>query len=565
MPALKFTQYGWLIVWLLSVPVKLVAAQHMPFDIDYVPVLSRGYEWLQGGAFPSVGTLSSVAAFNMPMLQWLHLPALAFTQNAFFAILLTMLMFNLLTTWAVFRLGHGMVNWRVGLIAATLFTFSETGVTSAYTAWAQQLLSGFYVLTALCLWEWYAQKRGVFLALTGMIATAAFMTHFSAIVLFPAMLIFALLSRSRWQIRWLLVGIVGSFLLLAPYLSVQVQRDFADIRAFLTQDTLVPPDVMAEFDYLKPGAGALGTTSAVVQTEASPISEPVPQAQNVPRPSRFERIVAFGLSLPEQFVRGLNFAFSGSYRGLEAVAPVLGNLGGGFLLAWQISFWASLIIIGERLVQRRRPKTDPQAADMHLFWMASMLLIVVSVLIITGNIDQPTYFMGLAIWQWLIIAYGVEALRQQIEKRFFTIVLIGLISGFVLLNNAERLTRVVTYDETQHSIANISQYRFIAAATDFIAADFEGDSLTVRYDILPESRNLWWVIPWNTIDETYRMGMSFDFLLDLHHGLTNTNTDAIGAANNPDYLVIYAPALERYDQNDFSVHRFGTVLVLQPM
>jgi len=75
---------------LLSLPVKLASARLMPFDLDYAPVLRLGHEFLRGeGPFPVYGTLSSVAAYNWPMLPWLQMPALALTDSPFWAILLT--------------------------------------------------------------------------------------------------------------------------------------------------------------------------------------------------------------------------------------------------------------------------------------------------------------------------------------------------------------------------------------------------------------------------------------------------------------------------------------------
>src|SRR5687767_2495935 len=99
------------LMMLLSLPIKLAAARNMQWDIDIVPVLSRSVEY----TVPPVGTLSSVAAYNMPMLVWLHAPALHLTHNPYLAMLLTLLLFNLLSTLAVYGIGASMFNPRVGL------------------------------------------------------------------------------------------------------------------------------------------------------------------------------------------------------------------------------------------------------------------------------------------------------------------------------------------------------------------------------------------------------------------------------------------------------------------
>src|SRR5690349_16475054 len=90
------------LIFLASLPIKFAAAQNMPFDIDIVPVLQRNLEY----SLPPVGTLSSVAAYNMPMLEWLHLPLLHLTHNAWWTIFLSLILFNFLGTIAVFKLSE---------------------------------------------------------------------------------------------------------------------------------------------------------------------------------------------------------------------------------------------------------------------------------------------------------------------------------------------------------------------------------------------------------------------------------------------------------------------------
>ncbi|MCA9914693.1 MAG: glycosyltransferase family 39 protein, partial [Anaerolineae bacterium] len=262
------------LLFALSLPIKLAAANNIPWEIDIVPVLSRTVEY---GGLPPVGTLSSVAAYNMPMLQWLHAPALWLTGNAAISLVLTLLVFNWLGMLAMFWVGSDMFRPVAGLLAAALFAFSEVGISSSYTAWAQLLLPGFFAMTFALLWAWRWYERGFFLALAGIVATAAFMTHFSAVLLYPAMLIFALLSRAKWQWRWLLAGSFVCVLMLAPYLVFEIERDFADVRAFITQDTLVDADVMEVYGQYKPGAQSSPRTSeaapptAVVEAEQEPI------------------------------------------------------------------------------------------------------------------------------------------------------------------------------------------------------------------------------------------------------------------------------------------------------
>ena len=574
-PTASRTTY--LLLWLiigLSLPIKLAAAQNMPFDIDIIPVLSRSVEY----TLPPVGTLSSVAAYNMPMLQWLHLPALTLAHNAFATILLTMLTFNILSTIAVFWLGYSMFNERMGLAAATLFTFSEVGISSAYTAWAQLLLPGFYAMTFLFLWQWRKYEQGKYLALAGIIATAAFMTHFSAILLYAAMLVFALLTRAKWQWRWLLAGVFVCLLMLAPYLVYEAQHDFVDIRAFLKQETRVSPEVLAAVQYLKPESGLLPREQLITQqTPVAPVTaNQQPSESSATVKPRWQRGIDFLLSVPSQYLRGIGYGFSTTMRGLPSVwrwalyiPPML------FVLSVGWALWASVKPhpLTPSPSSRRgnhgtfteywRKGADILVETPHgkIVLLLLFVLTIMSCLILTRNINEPTYFMGLTSLQ-LVLAAAI--FTHDKLPRWLLILGAMLIITYAAVSTAERAARLYQHNDSAYSRFNVSIYRHVANAVDYIAADWQGgDTVTVSYDIMPEMRDLWWVVAWHSIDPQYRMGMNFDFLLSYQHGLTNTNIDAIGYVETADYFVVYEPGLARFNLDEYTVAQFGTIYVLR--
>jgi len=556
------------LIFTLSLPIKLAAANNIPWEIDIVPVLSRTVEY---GGLPPVGTLSSVAAYNMPMLQWLHAPALWLTGDAAISLVLTLLIFNWLGMLALFWVGSELFRPVAGLLAAALFAFSEVGVSSSYTAWAQLLLAGFYAMTFALLWAWRWYERGVFLALAGIVATAAFMTHFSAVLLYPAMLVFALLSRAKWQWRWLLAGMLVCVLMLAPYLVFEVGRDFADVRAFITQETLVDADVMDVYGQYKPGAqpAAESPESAETTTEAE---SPVPEAtvsQN--------RILAYvQRAIPQtwnSFLSPLTVNTRALQAASEALASIL-RLGTPFL---HLLFFASVIVAVLRYLAAARRQGIFSAlvereAGRALLILAFMLTITAG-FVLTRSQAQTTYWMGFLSLQILLIAYLFSGILGIVEERRTALLVVGagwLAAALILtaLPAAERLARLAAHEDTVYSRYNVSLLRHVEAATDFIAADFASngdDTLTVSYDIYPEMNNLWWVPAWSHVDPGYRMGMNFDFLLQLHHDLVNSNHDPIGTVEDFDYLVIYEPGLERHNSEAYEIHRFGAILVLKPM
>ena len=62
----SFVTIAFALFLLASAALKLYASRLLAWEVDYVPVLARSQTWLDGGAFPVVGTLSSVATDAMP-------------------------------------------------------------------------------------------------------------------------------------------------------------------------------------------------------------------------------------------------------------------------------------------------------------------------------------------------------------------------------------------------------------------------------------------------------------------------------------------------------------------
>ncbi|MEO1287595.1 MAG: hypothetical protein AAFV93_07490, partial [Chloroflexota bacterium] len=167
--------------------------------------------------------------------------------------------------------------------------------------------------------------------------------------------------------------------------------------------------------------------------------------------------------------------------------------------------------------------------------------------------------------QYLILAYAVSLVPEQ--NRIINAIAVIFLIAYVGLQTTERSLRIIQHDDSQFSAFNVSIYRHVEATVDYIAEDWDSDTVTISYDILPTMPNLWWVPAWHTIDPFYTMGMNFDFLLSYHHGIDNTNTDPVGTIQPDlaDYIVIYTPRQDQYDLTQYSVQQFGTILVLKPL
>lgn len=564
-----------LLLLLISAAVKLYAARLMAWEADYVPLIARGQAWLDGGPFPVVGTLSSVAAYNMPFLAWMQLPALMLTRDVRVVLVATQLAFNLISTWAIFRLGRRIFDARAGLAAAIVFAFSDVGISSAYTAWAQLLLPGFFALVSYSLFSWLAEGRAWQLALCLILATCAFMTHFSAVLLYGILLALWLVLRPRVDRRGLISGCLLSALMLAPYLAFEASRDFADVRAFLTRRSRLSAEVLAEYAQLKPGGPAVESPAA---------AEPALSASaSADQSTRLERGIAWALSIPAQIIRSLRLFFDTDLASLKAHAPLLHPVSSGLRVLLEACFWlgsaGALYACGRGCTaglralpaDQRNFQRGWQLARAQLLLTAAgrnliLLLIVLGtaaglILARAGPAEHPSYYAGIVSLQLLICGYAAQALRGRFRLQRLLLAALLLLAG---LGALDRVARVARHDPTQHSPLNLNLYTSHDAAAAWIASDWRGPAqLTVSYDMFPELAQHWWVVAWHRIDSSYRIGMALDYLLGAYHGLHNQNKNPAGLADAADYIVTSASGSERYDLQQYDARQFGALFVLK--
>ncbi len=581
------SRQSWLLIliFLLSVPIKLLASTQLVWEIDYVPVIQRGIVWLDGGAFPAYGTLSSVAAFNLPFLVWLQLPVMLFTRHIPTVLILTQLLWNFLGTVFVYRLGHEMFRPTIGLIGATIFTFTDVSIAGSYTAWAQLLLPTFYVIVLYLLYQWRRSGHDRYPALCLIVTTAAFMTHFSAVLLYGVLIGVGVIVSLPLRWRGLLIGIVASLFMLAPYLAFQVEREFVDLKAFFSRQITISQAVLDQYAYLKPEAQFATTPVSIPDGDDSPLVN-LPEDAPISS-SRLERAIVWGLSVPQQYVEGMALMFGTKLGNLRsAILPlyllnevlrigIILLLFGGYLVG-MVKFIRYL-----RIYWRTHDKTTLKdrydalgtvivttEAGSVVFILAFVLILLTGLIITRASpLSQPTYYTGLLGIEFLVIAYALVWLLEKFVQSESTrrLLLIGLVASIAILPALDRFVRVTMHNPEQFTPFNVWLYSSMEAVTDWIANDWDGgDSLTVAYDILPELPQFWWVAPWHTIDESYRIGMAYDALLELNHGLTNLNQSAVGIAELPDYLIVFDPSLSRYALDSYQVEVFGAIHVLKP-
>lgn len=564
----------WLAVigWLVSAAFKLSLSGTVVFDYDVVPVVALGWEWLHhGGPFPAHGTLASVAAYNLPGLVWLHLPALTVTSSPWLAMVLTLLWFNLLGTFAAYALGRDLSGEIGGAAAALLFTFSETTIAASTIAWAQLLLPTFFIGVALCLFRWWRTGRGAWMLAAGLIALLAFMTHFSAVLLLPVIIVFWLLSGAVVRWRWLLLTAALAGALLAPYLAFQVERDFRDLQAFLTRRVQIPAE---EFDAVRAEVARLARAQAAPVTTA-----PADAAVSSEREASLEpdsRLLRFVLRLPREL------ALVGESQTQFIVRPPLDSPTRGLEqgLTWALRLaLLSVSAAGVWVVVRRvRPhpptpfSSGRRGQDLahhdegglrerliwlvtntlrqrHLWWggwAGQMSLLLALPLTLVGGMlvlrvyptENASYLAG--VQGWLVVltsaALGVLATRW----RWLHVPVLALVIAACVVSVVHHQQRLSARDATLFPRA--WYYSTLHAVAGRIAeAIAPQTAVTVGYALWPQQRTFDWVPAWGLVDPRYRSGMALDFVLLADYAVINQNTDRYGVAESPDFIVTFAP------------------------
>ncbi|PMB48382.1 hypothetical protein CEN41_01260 [Fischerella thermalis CCMEE 5330] len=529
----------WLVVvgWLVSAAFKLSLSDTIIFDYDIVPVVALGWEWLHaGGAFPVHGTLASVAAYNLPGLVWLHLPALMVTSSPWLAMLLTLLWVNMLGTFAAYALGRELSHPLGGAAAALLFTFSEGAIAATTIAWAQLLLPTFFVGVALCLFRWQRTGHGGWMLAAGLIALLAFMTHFSAVLLLPVMIVFWLLSGAVVRWRWLLLTAALAGGLLAPYLAFQAQRDFRDLQAFLTRRVQIPHEafeaVRAEARRLA-NAQAAPVAAAPAPFTPAPAPSPEPENRVLRFVQRLPRELALAVESQTQFI--VRAPLDSPTNGLEQAltwALRLALLGVSAAALWGV---------GRRVVRRVPRRAGRGWAGQMTLLLALPLTLVAGMLVLrVYPTENASYLAGLQ--GWFAVLTGAALGVMMTRWRWLRVPVLALVIGACVVSVVHHQQRLEARQEALFPRA--WYYRTLHALADHIAASIApARTVTVGYALWPQTRTFDWVPAWGLVDRGYRAGMSLDFVLLAEHGIQNLNTDPYGVADAPDFIMVFTPDL----------------------
>ena len=166
--------------------------------------------------------VADTARDTMPPLYYFFLNLSLRLGKTEFMVRLPSALFAVSTLPLLYALGKRLYGAKVGLVGALMLAVNPFHVFYAQEARMYTQLGFFTLLSAWCFWEgWQSGRWGAWLGFVGS-SVAALYTHNMAVLLFPALGLFALFhwrkALKEWRV-WLIAG-VGILLLVLPWLLV---------------------------------------------------------------------------------------------------------------------------------------------------------------------------------------------------------------------------------------------------------------------------------------------------------------------------------------------------------
>jgi len=199
------------------------------------------HELVQLHRLPAVSSLNSFAAYNPPGGAWLALPGVLFFNDLRLFGIGSILLYAG-TLIGIYLLSRIFFGDRCALLAVVLYGFSELGLHVADSLWSRFPIHFFYVWMVYFAAQWVRKRNSWYLA-ASLVTLAMGMNVFLEIA--PAAFVLPvlwLLYRPPLRLQPVLLAAVLSAAIWFPYLRLEYERDFSDIRTTLARHHAKPGD-----------------------------------------------------------------------------------------------------------------------------------------------------------------------------------------------------------------------------------------------------------------------------------------------------------------------------------
>jgi len=519
-----------------------------------VAVIKTVEQFSKHGVFPVKGILSSVAAYNMPGLVWLLLPASLIFSDPSWISMATAIPLNLLAAFILYKLSSRLMHRNLALACAITYCLSPLTFEWSRSLWAQHYLGAFYIFIVYFLAGWAIDRKVCYGATAIVFIVYATMIHFSSLVLLGAWGVVWLLWRPPIRFSRMLLALLVCAILLTPYLYFQMERDFQDLKAFVVGKSLINEHMTVPNRFVDNSANALSET--VKSWGVSVVRAPKELLQLL--------VANF---VPIFWKANALVIFFSLHRCL------LGIMFFGGIAALFISSIRTITPYFRRLLYDRA--TAGFTGFVSLFdkkeqahWMMLTVIIVPLLAIALMGYGQRKsfalpFFPFQCIVGFLLLQLVQSTLTSKAGLRRVASISIAVLLGVILSSG---FCAYILYANTGVHSRPLNEEKFLQKRiSDFIVSDMKSNGLkkiSISYDVV-EERQIWrFISKFHSIDAMYHVGMEFNYFLEKHSEVSLPQPVADGLRPDARYVIVFQEGVKRYDRSKYIKYDFEQFAVL---
>ncbi len=519
-----------------------------------VAVIRAVEQFSKQGIFPVKGILSSTAAYNMPGLVWLLLPASLIFSDPRWIAMTTAIPLNLFAAFILFKLSSRFMHRNLALACVITYCLSPLTFEWSRSLWAQHYLGAFYIFIAYFLAGWAIDRKACHGAMAIIFIVYATMIHFSSLVLLGAWGVIWLLWRPPVRFSRILPALLVCAVLLTPYIYFETGRDFQDLKTFVVGKSLLNEHIPADNQSLEHSADTLSVTIKSWGVRAA-------QA-----PKALLQLLAANF-VPIFWKGNTSDIFFGLNRCLLGII-FFGGIAALFISSIRTAAPYFRQIVYDKATVRFTGFVSLFDKKEQFHWMLLTVIIVPLFAIALMGYSQRTsfalpFFPFQCIVGFLLLQFVQSNLTYKAKPGRIISISIAVFLGVILSSG---FCASILYATTDGHSPSLNEEKFLQKRiSDFIIHDMKSTGLkrvSISYDVV-EERQVWRFIPgFHSIDPVYHVGMEFDYFLEKHPGISLPQPVADGLRPYARYVIVFQEGVKRYDLSKYKKYDFEQFAVL---
>jgi hypothetical protein len=506
--------------------------------IDMVSYFRGAEDLVLHGILPTHGDVSSYGSFSPPGAAWLMAPGMLVFDDPRLFEKLGSAVLHVLTLVGIYLLGREAFGRGTALLAVGIYGLSGLALAFAGSLWpiGHPVFAVWVTLLAV---RWVSRRDGRFLVASALTLAVGLYDTLRIAPLGFVLPALWLAYRPPVPIRGLALAGMAALILWLPYLGLQLERGFADLRSQLTLQNIVPANYRDTWCDPQLIIGTIG------QPEPGPRDDPgnLPPVSPTPvEPSDPALDAVVGRA--RTALLGLLAPFSAS----APWTPFAALLAAMCLISFAVT---AVDLPRIRGIRRRvgmglagdEPQPDPAAGPTNQHARAVLLLATAVPWLILLLVAEPGATVRF-LWLWSLLAIWAAAFVTHVlgpRIRAEGVWLAALVVPVALVINPIQ-GHLDSWLADGWEGADPAE----VVVADALAAEIRTDGRTSAA-IGYRTYIYEFMASYNIIDADYRVGTEFDTLLHFRNGISNTNVCPEGVSSGDEYRIVQIEPLPGAD------------------